>query len=154
MGCQRSPRLPALLNPPSGDRRDARRDATGSLDPRTAAVVVGYGPTGRTVVRLLRDNGIEPTVIELNMDTVRAAARGGRRRRVRRCDPARDARSGGCRHAGTLILTSAGMGNGAEVIRVARELNPEIQVLARAAYLRDLAGAAKGGRGPRVHRRR
>ena len=28
------------------------------------AIVIGYGPTGRTLTRLLRDNGIEPTVIE------------------------------------------------------------------------------------------
>jgi CPA2 family monovalent cation:H+ antiporter-2 len=33
--------------------------------------VVGYGPTGRTVTRLLRENEIEPTVIELNIETVR-----------------------------------------------------------------------------------
>ena len=45
-------------------------------------------------------------------------------------------------HAGSLILTSAGMAHSAEVIRAARELNPKIRVLARAAYLRDLAGAA------------
>ena len=40
-------------------------------DPRHRAVVVGYGPTGRTVTRLLRENDIDPTVIELNIDTVR-----------------------------------------------------------------------------------
>ena len=49
-----------------------RRERPASADPAHRAVVVGYGPTGRTVVRLLRDNGIAPTVIELNMDTVRA----------------------------------------------------------------------------------
>ena len=47
--------------------------------------------------------------------------------------------------AGTVILTSAGMGNAAEVIRMARELNPKVQVLARAAYLRDLADMQKAG---------
>lgn len=35
------------------------------------AVVVGYGPIGQTVVRLLRSRGILPTVIEMNLDTVR-----------------------------------------------------------------------------------
>ena len=39
--------------------------------------------------------------------------------------------------AGSLILTSAGMANSAEVIRAARDLNPSIRVLARADYLRD-----------------
>ena len=35
------------------------------------AVLIGYGPTGRTVARMLKENGIEPTVIEINIDTVR-----------------------------------------------------------------------------------
>src|SRR5580700_8148024 len=35
------------------------------------AVVVGYGPVGRTVVPLLRENSVEPTIIELNLETVR-----------------------------------------------------------------------------------
>src|SRR5262249_45064526 len=35
------------------------------------AVVVGYGPVGRTLVRLLRDNEIEPVVVEMNLETVR-----------------------------------------------------------------------------------
>src|SRR5262249_48358232 len=38
---------------------------------RHRAVVVGYGPVGRTVTRLLRENGIDPTVVELNLETVR-----------------------------------------------------------------------------------
>jgi K+:H+ antiporter len=55
----------------------ARVEMTGSEERRPPssnahrAVVVGYGPTGRTVTRLLRENGIEPTVVELNIDTVR-----------------------------------------------------------------------------------
>ena len=39
-------------------------------DPRHRAVVVGYGPVGQTLTRLLRENGIEPTVIEMNLETV------------------------------------------------------------------------------------
>ena len=44
-----------------------------------------------------------------------------------------------------LILTSAGMGSAADVIRIAKELNPGIQVLARAAYLRDLPELRRAG---------
>ena len=42
-----------------------------ALSPGHRTVVVGYGPTGQTLTRLLRENNIEPTVIELNVDTVR-----------------------------------------------------------------------------------
>ena len=51
----------------------------------------------------------------------------------------------GIRDASTLILTSAGISDAAEMIRIARELNPRIQVLARAAYLRDLPDLKKAG---------
>jgi CPA2 family monovalent cation:H+ antiporter-2 len=37
------------------------------------------------------------------------------------------------------------MENAAEVIRVSRELNPDIRVLARASYLRDLPDMQKAG---------
>src|SRR6188768_1847405 len=49
----------------------AARAADENADPRFRAVVVGYGPVGRTLVRLLQENGIEPTVIEMNLETVR-----------------------------------------------------------------------------------
>ena len=39
--------------------------------PASRAIVIGHGPTGRTVTRLLRENGISPTVVELNMNVVR-----------------------------------------------------------------------------------
>ena len=32
--------------------------------------MVGYGPVGQTMVRLLRDNEIVPVVLEMNLDTV------------------------------------------------------------------------------------
>ena len=53
------------------DRRRPPPESACRRPRRHRAVVVGYGPIGRTLVRLLRENGIEPTVIELNMDTVR-----------------------------------------------------------------------------------
>src|SRR5262245_57882541 len=54
----------AVAPAPAADR-DSERAA------RHRAVVVGYGPVGRTVSRLLRDNEVEPTVVEMNLETVR-----------------------------------------------------------------------------------
>ena len=61
---------------------------------RHRAVIVGYGPVGRTLARLLRENEIEPVIIELNMDTVRSPPRRGHPGRLRRRDPSRHARAG------------------------------------------------------------
>ena len=56
----------------------------------------------------------------------RASASDGRRCHLRRCDPAGNARAKPASPAaGNLILTSAGMANSTEVIRAAREVNPE-----------------------------
>ncbi len=138
-----SPALSSLLNPSPGQRDgDAPPRAK---DPARRAILVGFGPTGRTLVRLLRDNGIEPIVIELNMETVRELRADGieavygdavRRDILEAAGPA---------GAGTLILTSSGMSGAGEVIRAARALNPRIQVLARTAYLRELPELHRAG---------
>ena len=132
------PRLWAILN-----REPLPSDLSGAVPQRTEdashrAVVIGYGPTGRTVVRLLRDNDIVPTVIELNIAAVRALKDEGVDAIYGDATRRETMEAAGVGHAGTLILSSAGMTDSDEVIRMARGLNPDIRVLARAPYLRDL----------------
>jgi CPA2 family monovalent cation:H+ antiporter-2 len=116
-----------------------------SPDPAHRAIVVGYGPTGRTVTRLLRDNGIEPTVIELNVDTTRRLREEGIGAVYGDATRAETLQAAGVATAGSLILTSAGMVQSEEVIRLAREMNPKIYILARASYLRDLDSLRRAG---------
>ena len=73
----RRSRLSARLDGPQRRRRSRQPSPIPQADPSHRAVVVGYGPVGRTVCRLLRENEIEPTVIELNLDTVRRLRRQG-----------------------------------------------------------------------------
>jgi K+:H+ antiporter len=144
----RRPLLWRLLNPGARHAASAESDTQAlraQSDAGHRAVVVGHGPTGQTATRLLRENGIGTTVIELNMDTIRglrdqsvAAVYGDASHRE-------TLEAAGIATAGNLILTSAGMGNIEEVIRLARELNPEIHVLARTAYLRDLDALRRAG---------
>jgi len=104
---------------------------------RPHAIVIGHGPVGETVSRLLRDNGIEPRIIELNLETVRRLLDAG--------TPAfygdashRDILIGaGVDRAVGLFLSSSNFHEGEEVIRLARELNPKIRIIARSTYLRD-----------------
>ncbi len=109
------------------------------------AVVVGYGPVGRTVTRLLRENEIAPTVIEMNVDTVRTLR-----------DDGVDAILGDASHpsvlaaarveqAGHFIVSMAGTPDVAESFRVARELNPSVHILARATHLREAATLRAAG---------
>jgi monovalent cation:H+ antiporter-2, CPA2 family len=139
------PRLWRLLNPRVADAGGKISGPRPKRDSRNHAVVVGYGPTGRTVTRLLQDNSIEPTVIELNMETVRALRERGVEAIYGDATRRDTLEAAKVNEAGSLVLTSAGMGSSADVIRAAREMNPGIRVLARAAYLRDLPDLKKAG---------
>jgi CPA2 family monovalent cation:H+ antiporter-2 len=116
-----------------------------SANPSHRAVVVGYGPTGRTVVRLLRDNAIAPTVVDLNIDAVRALRDEGVDAIYGDATRSETLEAAGLQTAGSLILGSAGMSNGAEVIRMARALNRSVRVLARASYLREVPALKAAG---------
>ena len=117
---------------------DEDEGAASSLVAEERAVVVGHGPTGQTVSRLLRENGIAPTIVDLNMQAIRELQ--GRNESAVYGDARRPETliSAGIRHAGTLIV-SASMPESTEVVARAKELNPKISVLARANYIRDLA---------------
>ena len=139
-------RRPALLRMLE---RHGAIDVAGESRPRAdrahRAVLVGYGPTGRTVARMLKANGIEPTIVEMNVDTVRALRDEGYEAVYGDATRPDTLREAGVDSAANLILTSAGMSNSPEVIREARELNPGIRVLARAQYLRDLPELERAG---------
>src|SRR5262249_5379701 len=134
----RRPRLWARLVARSKpDLPDAGPTSEADADHR--AVVIGYGPVGRTVCRLLRENDIEPTVIEMNVDTVRALRGQGLPAVYGDAVRPDTLREAGVATAGTLILSSAGMQASTEVIRQARELNPNVRVFGRTAYVREMA---------------
>jgi CPA2 family monovalent cation:H+ antiporter-2 len=114
------------------------------VSPKHRAVVVGYGPTGRTLTRLLRENGIEPTVIELNMETIRQLREEGIEAIYGDASHRETLERAGVEQAGHLILT-ADLPNGGEVIRLARELGRDIRVLARTAYLREVTPLRNAG---------
>jgi CPA2 family monovalent cation:H+ antiporter-2 len=118
--------------------------ASSSLDPDSRAIVIGYGPTGRTVSRLLRENGISPTVVDLNIDHVRAlrdeglsAVHGD----ARYLDTLVNA---GLPHAGTLIVSGADTGS-PDVIKGARQINPTVHIFVRGNYLRDVPQLRSAG---------
>src|SRR5262249_46690044 len=115
------------------------------LDPCYHAIVVGYGPVGQTVTRLLRDNGIAPTVIELNRDTVHRLRAAGLPAIYGDASHRETLQSAGVAQAGSLILSAAGIPACAEVIRLARELNPTIRILVRSAYVREIPSLYQAG---------
>lgn len=112
---------------------------------RDRAIVVGYGPTGRMLVRLLVENGIEPVVVELNLKTSRELQHEGISVIYGDATLADTLKSSGVESAAFLILTSAGMQGSEDVIRAARGLNPGLRIIARSTYLRDVPLLRKAG---------
>ncbi len=109
------------------------------------AIVVGYGPVGRTVTRLLHESEIEPAVIELNLHTVRQLRAEGIQAVYGDASQRETLRNAGVEHALSLILSTAGMPGSQELIRLAREFNPKIRVFARSVHLREAATLRRAG---------
>jgi len=109
------------------------------------AIVVGYGPSGRTLTRLLRDNKIETTVVEQNEEAIRQLETEGVPVVGGDAAEPRTLERAGIRNASSLILSAAGLTNAAGIIRAGRALNPAIHVLARTAYLRDRGELREAG---------
>jgi monovalent cation:H+ antiporter-2, CPA2 family len=118
--------------------------ASSTLDPLTRAIVVGYGPTGRTVTRLLRENGVSPTVVDLNVDVVRQLWNEGQSAVYGDARHPDTLVHAGLPHAGTLIVSGADTGS-PDVIRGARGINPNVHIFVRGNYLRDVPPLRSAG---------
>jgi CPA2 family monovalent cation:H+ antiporter-2 len=113
------------------------------IDPNRC-ILVGYGPVGKIVHRLLQERGASVTVIDLNLDTIRRLRADGHTALygdVLRPGTLDDA---GIATTATLIL-SADVEDAPEIIRQARQLNPALRVLARCAHLRGAEALRRAG---------
>jgi monovalent cation:H+ antiporter-2, CPA2 family len=107
-------------------------------------ILVGYGPVGKIVHRLLLDRGVEVMVIDLNFDTIRSLQAEGHHALygdVLRPGTLADA---GIDKAGSLIL-STDIEDASDVIKQARRINPDMHVLVRCVHLRDAASLRQAG---------
>ncbi len=112
-------------------------------------IVVGHGPCGEILTRVLRENNLEVVVIEMNIETVKRLGRLG--------IPAihGDARlrsillMAGVEKAKAIIVT-APAAPAQEIISMARSLNKEIQIMANTTYIRSARAIQLEGQDDRV----
>jgi CPA2 family monovalent cation:H+ antiporter-2 len=123
---------------------EASAEEANDRDRAHRAIVVGYGPVGSTVTRLLRENELVPTVIELNHETVSRLRDEGVRAIYGDAAQRTILEQAGVRQAGSLVFAASGTAAEA-VISIAKELNPEIRILARTHYVREVPAARKAG---------
>jgi CPA2 family monovalent cation:H+ antiporter-2 len=134
---QRSPKLWVFF-----ERNQRKRQ--GELNPQAAeavaqskkslAVILGYGPVGRSVDSILRATGLETVIVDLNMDTIQSLTRDRR--------PAiyGDAYNIEVMHqalagATHLVITLQPSSNRNPLIASAKLINPVIKVFVRAHYI-------------------
>jgi CPA2 family monovalent cation:H+ antiporter-2 len=127
-------------------KKAAQLPQTPSAEPATArAIVVGYGPVGQTLTRLLRESGIEPTIIETNVDTVLELQAAGHQAVFGDASHRDILEAAGLKSARYLVVTVPKMEASLAIIHAARDLNEQVRILARAAYLNQRAALEHAG---------
>jgi CPA2 family monovalent cation:H+ antiporter-2 len=134
---QRSPRLWRLLNRRARSREGRMNAEAAALIERSAeplAVVIGYGPVGRSVDAILRKEGLRTVVVDLNMDTIQELTAQGRAAIFG------DAFNIEVMHqalpsATHIIITLPHSANRGPLIIAAKLINPGVKVFVRARYL-------------------
>jgi len=121
--------------------------ATGSFekDPsKDLVIVVGYGPVGKTVSRILLDNNVQPIVIDLNIETVLQLNAEGMQAIYGDATKLEILRGAKIEHAAGLVISTA-TPEAATIISTARQANPRIRVLTRSTYLAESDALRKVG---------
>ena len=144
---QRFPALWKFMNRRTAAReREMNEQAGRALESsgKPVAVIVGYGPVGRSVDQILRQRGLETVVVDLNMDTVQEIQRQGRLALFG------DAFNIEVMHqalprATHLIITLPHSANRNPLIAAAKLINPGIKVFVRARYLAERAELTQAG---------
>jgi len=144
------PPAPPLAVEPSGDSAVAAPEpatpavATSQPAPpepasvsaaQTRAVVVGYGPVGKTLTRILMDFQIQPSVVDLNLETVKKLKNLGIESIFGDAGRREILEAAGIRHATYLLITLPDLAGRMPVVATARLLNPDLKILVRARYL-------------------
>ncbi len=125
--------------------------APGSADQGTpqpglfTTVLVGYGPVGQTVARLLQENNIDLTIVELNVQTVKKLRSQGFRAIYGDATCIDTLTEAGVKQARVLVLSASNIRGSSEMVRQARVLNPEIRIVARTAFLSELEDLRDAG---------
>jgi CPA2 family monovalent cation:H+ antiporter-2 len=149
---RRHPRLWRLLNG-RAERRAAASNvdavAMGTTSPAPSAeslvIVVGYGPVGRSVHRLLRDAGFNSVVIDFNVDTVLSLRSEGQSAIFGDVLNESILEGAGVREASHVILALPHSSDRAAIVTQVRSLNPRARILVRAHYLAEREGLERAG---------
>lgn len=106
----------------------------GSFEIKQRAIVIGYGPIGQEVTKLLKELSYLPVVIEHNIDTVSHNIQDVQ---IIYGDASFQdlLKEAGAERAHLLVITTLEIEPLEQVIEIARQINPKIKILVRIRYL-------------------
>jgi CPA2 family monovalent cation:H+ antiporter-2 len=139
-----APRLAAL-----GRQVETAADGGGGhghgVDLEDHTIVVGYGPAGRRLARVLGDVGVPFAVNDLNPESLRAARKGGAEAVFGDASREPILQSLGVMRAKLLVIAINDRDATRRIAAVARHLNPTIQIFARTRFLADVEPLTRAG---------
>jgi CPA2 family monovalent cation:H+ antiporter-2 len=133
----RSDRRACQLNAQAAELFDSHSD--------DLAIVVGYGPVGQHVDRLLREAAIQTVVIDLNIDTVARLRADGRLAIYGDAMRLELLKQAGLARASHLVWTTPHLANYYQLVQTVRDAKPTIRLLIRSRYLREAADIRRVG---------
>lgn len=114
-------------------------------DGKRLAIVVGYGPVGRSVQRALMDAGLSTVIIDMNMDTVTALHAEGQAAIFGDASNQGVLEQAGVARASHLVVTLPNASHRAAVVTAGRSLSESVRIVVRARYLREREDLERSG---------
>lgn len=146
---RRRPVLWKLLNARAEKR--LARETTLPAQPATRAstkrraILIGYGPVGRTIHHVLEESGLDVVIVDMNMDTISTLRGQGTFAIYGDASNGRILEEAGLATASHLVVTVPDGSQRAAIITAARALNPSVRMVVRARYLGERAELERHG---------
>lgn len=109
------------------------------------AILVGYGPVGRTIHHVLEESGLDVVIVDMNMDTISTLRNQGKPAIYGDASNGRILEEAGIASASHLVVTVPDGGQRAGIITAAKALNASVRMVVRARYLGERAELERHG---------
>lgn len=135
-----------FLNKRGIDINQVKKENENSIDfidnetEQDSIIVVGYGPVGQAVTKILNDKGISVNIIELNIDTVKKINSNNSNCLKALYGDAMQHEvliNAGINNALAFIISST-LASSKEITEIVKSLNPNIQILVNTSYINDI----------------
>ncbi len=142
-----APLVAATANAEGGES-DAQAPPTTAAPARKHAIIAGYGLVGRAVADELKKMGVRTTIVEMNPSTVTRQAKLGRSIVFGDVSSPEVLETAGIHDADALILTIPDSESVMRACQIARQMHPEIFIVARTNFVsQGIAAAGLGANG-------